>query len=180
MDGEVDDPSRVEYEKGLLVRWAKGDRFAGQEFLSLLLPGIIGLCRRILGREQDAEDAAQETFARLCGEVRRGEPLRNVRKWAATVAMNLCIDTRRRQSREIAVENAAEIPGREEALEAMDADLVLRRMAELPERYRAVLDLRFALGLHPRDIAEVLRIEDGTARVLLHNALAALRKKVIG
>lgn len=179
-DGEVDDAGQAEKEGSLLVRWTHGDRAAGQEFVGVLLPGIYGLCRRILGCDPDAEDAAQETFARLCAGVRREEPIKDVRKWAATVAMNVCFDIRRRRGREVPVEDVPEVPGHEAPLESQDAELVLRRMAELPERYRMALDLRFAVGLKPREIAEVLGIEGGTARVLLHNALSALRKKVLG
>lgn len=83
-------------ERALLGAGAAGDRAAGEALLARMLPGIFGLCRRILGREDAAQDAAQETSARLCAQVRSGEEIRDVRKWAATVAMNLCFDERRR------------------------------------------------------------------------------------
>jgi RNA polymerase sigma-70 factor (ECF subfamily) len=177
--GLVADLPETESEKGLLARWAAGDRAAGEALLERLLPGIYGLCVRILRRPADAEEAAQETFARLCERVRRGERLEEVRKWAATVAMNLCFDRRRLRT----LESPAD-PGREPQtavppLDRADLDLVRERLEELPERYRVVLHHHFVMGFKPREIAEILGLESGTARVLLHRALAALRKKVL-
>ncbi len=63
-------------ERALLGAGAAGDRAAGEALLARMLPGIFGLCRRILGREDAAQDAAQETSARLCAQVRRGDPRR--------------------------------------------------------------------------------------------------------
>ncbi|MBI2901067.1 MAG: sigma-70 family RNA polymerase sigma factor [Planctomycetes bacterium] len=163
-------------DDGILARaWATGDRAAGEALLRRMLPGIYGLCLRIVGNDFDAQDAAQETFARLCREVRAGPELRDVRKWAATVAMNLCFDLRRERLRDLPAEPAVDAP---EPLPAADRETLHRAIGELPERYRLVLQYHFMLDLKPRQIAEILGLEDGTARVLLHRAVAALRKKV--
>lgn len=162
----------------LLAEWAAGSRAAGEALLGLLLPGVYGLCRRILGTEVDAEEAAQETFARLCTAVRRGEKLEDLRKWVATVAMNLCFDMRRRRSREIPVEPGNEVAEESEPLWGVDREKLARSIETLPDRYRAVLYHRFVLDLKPREIAEVMGLEEGTARVLLHRALSALRRRM--
>lgn len=160
----------------LLEQWARGDRAAGERLLGLLLPGIYALALRMLGREADAEDVAQETFARLCAQVRKGTPVRDVRKWVATVAMNLCIDAKRRQGRQFAVEH---VDGEyHEPMDTVEPEALRRYIGELPERYQAVLHYRFVLNMKPADIAKALDLEDGAARVLLHRALAALRRKV--
>ena len=166
-----------EDDQVLLARWAGGDRAAGEALLDRLLPGIYGLCRRILRSEADAEEAAQETFARLCAEVRGRGKLLEVRRWAATVAMNLCFDRRRRNAREILADppEPAEAPA--EPLHPADLEKVREHLNSLPERYRLALHYHFAIGLKPREWAEAMGLEDGTARVLLHRAIAALRKK---
>jgi RNA polymerase sigma-70 factor (ECF subfamily) len=167
-------------ETALALRWIAGNPAAGEALLSLLLPGIYGLCQRILRHPSDAEDAAQETFARLCREVRQGTSIENVRKWTATVAMNLCFDRRRQRAREILSEppDAAAPEPEQEPLETVDLDQLRAGIDSLPERYRLVLHYQFVLKLKPQEIAEVMGIEPGTARVLLHRALSALRKKV--
>ena len=166
-------------EKALLIEWAGGGRAAGEALLGLLLPGIHGLCLRILRHAPDAEEAAQETFARLCAKVADGEILEDVRTWAATVAMNLCFDRRRRLAKERPVESVEDFAmAAPEPLGEADLEALKLRMEELPERYRLVLHCAYVLDLKPRQIARAMGLEDGAARVLLHRALAALRKKV--
>ena len=168
-----------EREKALLTEWAGGNRAAGEALLGLLLPGIHGLCLRILRSGPDAEEAAQETFVRLCARVANGEPLEDVRPWAATVAMNLCFDLRRRRGKESLLESVAEFAATSpEPIESADLEAMRTRFEELPERYRLVLHYSFVLDLKPREIAKLMGLEDGAARVLLHRALEALRKKV--
>lgn len=157
----------------LLRAWADGDPRAGETLLQRLLPGIYGLCLRILRSEADAQDAAQETMARLV-QARNG--VHDVRKWAATVAMNLCMDVKRRRAREIPEE--LEISTVPEPLPSVEPERLRQAMRDLPERYQAVLHMHFVLDLKPRDIAEAMNLEPGTARVLLHRALAALRRKL--
>lgn len=133
---------------------------------------------RILKNPSDAEEAAQETFARLCSQVREGQELHHARKWAATVAMNLCFDRRRERARETPVDLELECGTAEGRLDSLGLEVLRQRIEDLPERYQLVLHYGFAMGLKPREIAQVMGIEDGAARVLLHRALAALRRKV--
>src|SRR2546428_1376019 len=148
MLGPVEEPGKSEREKALLGNWARGDRASGEALLELLLPGIYGLCMRILKNPSDAEEAAQETFARLCSEVRDAEEVRHVRKWAVTVAMNLCFDKRRGRSKETLVDPATESPVAEETLDSGDLELLRERLEELPERYQLVLHYGFVMDLN--------------------------------
>lgn len=166
----------VDLESHLLKAWADGDAGAGDALLRRLLPGIYGLCLRILKSDADAQDASQETMARLCAGVRNGDGIRNVKKWAATVAMNLCFDARRKKTLEILEE--PEAPVESEPLPSVDPARMREAMRKLPERYQAVLHCHFVLGLKPRDFAPSFDLEPGTARVLLHRALAALRRNL--
>ena len=175
----VDEIAGGEHEKALLAQWAGGSRAAGETLLGLLLPGIHGLCLRILRRPADAEEAAQETFARLCARVSAGELLEDVRTWTATVAMNLCFDKRRQRGRESLGEPALEgIGSPANLVDSAELEVLRSRLDELPERYQLVLHYSFVLDLKPREIASVMGLQDGAARVLLHRALEALRRKV--
>lgn len=141
-----------------------------------MLPGIHGLCFRILGRDADAQDAAQETFARMCAEVRKGTEIRDVKKWAVTVAMNRAIDMKRVRGREVELEpELAPAAETAEPVDGLEIELLRKWMGKLPERYRVVLHHHFYMDMKPQEIAEVMGLEPGTARVLLHRAIAALR-----
>ena len=56
-----------------------------------------------------------------------------------------------------------------------DAELLERRIAELPELQRAVVILRTYDGLSYREIAEVLGTTETSARVSYHHAITKLR-----
>ena len=172
------EPSGAESERALLSEWARGNRSAGETLLQILLPGLSGHCLRILKREADAEEAAQETLARLCARVGKGGELEDVRKWVATVAMNLCFDRRRLRAREVMLEPGSETATGAQPLDDVDVELLRRRIRELPDRYQIVLHHHFVLDFKPRQIAEALGLADGATRMLLHRAIAALRQKV--
>ena len=57
------------------------DRFKGQVF---------GLCYRMLGQRQDAEDAAQETFVRVLKNLHRWDQARDFEPWLLAIAGNRC------------------------------------------------------------------------------------------
>src|SRR5207253_3793966 len=57
------------------------ERFQGQVF---------GLCLRMLGQRQDAEDAAQETFVRVLKNLHRWDPERDFEPWLLAIAGNRC------------------------------------------------------------------------------------------
>lgn len=160
----------------LLDAWGSGSRGAGEDLLLRLLPGVYGLCYRLLRRSVDAQDATQETLTRLCDQVSRGARIRNVRSWIATVAMNHCIDLRRRPI-------AEPLQGAEceefDTLARADAREIAARIPELPERYQMVLHLHFELDLAPHEIGAGMGLDGGTARVLLHRAISALRRQVM-
>jgi RNA polymerase sigma factor (sigma-70 family) len=61
---------------------------------------------------------------------------------------------------------------------AADADSGLALLAELPERQRAVLFLRYYAELDYRTIAEVLDMQVGTVGSTANAALAVLRRKM--
>lgn len=165
-------------DEALLYQWVKGDRPAGEVLIARLLSGIYGLCLGILDRQADAEDVVQEAFARLLAQTRREKPVRDVRKWISTVAMNLCFDVRRRRGREISRVPEAEASYEVAPLKSADSEALGHAIGTLPERYRAALHLRYVLGLKPGEVAEAMGMDSGTAYVLLHRALSALRKKV--
>src|SRR5437763_14658632 len=67
------------------------ERFQGQVF---------GLCYRMLGQRQDAEDAAQETFVRVLKNLHRWDSTRDFLPWLLAIAGNRCrtaLSSRRRR-----------------------------------------------------------------------------------
>lgn len=149
---------------------------------------VLGVCRRVLRHEQDAEDAFQATFlvfARDAAAVRRAGAIGN---WLYGVAHNVARKARATRSRRERKERAAAQHRRPDTPPAAADDLAEILDAELtalPGKYRAALVLCDLLGRTIQDAAAEVgcppktlgtRLQRG--RALLANRLA--RRGVAG
>jgi RNA polymerase sigma factor (sigma-70 family) len=142
-------------------------------------PMVLGVCRHILRREQDAEDAFQATFlvlARRAGAIRSAEALPN---WlygiAARLATRMKTAVRRRQTREVAlVDPPMSEPEPDAELE--DLGLVLHEeIGRLPDKYRIPFVLCYLDGKTNEEAAQQLGFPTGTVFSRLARARERLR-----
>ncbi len=149
-------------------------------------PRVLGLCRRILGPQGDAEDAAQDVFERgykQFGKYRTEEPFE---PWISTIARNLCIDRLRRRARFAAVfaDAGAEPPEAEDPMangvggliSAHTATAVCAAVDALPDRYRLPLVLAYYADASYDEIASSLDLQRNHVGVLLLRGKARLRE----
>jgi RNA polymerase sigma factor (sigma-70 family) len=143
---------------------------------------VWGVCVRILGHAQDAEDAFQATFlvlARKAGQVRWREDVGN---WLHAVAVRTALKARaesvRRQrwERQVSEWPAAEAvreSGAEEIRPVLDEEL-----SRLPEKYRAPFILHFLEGKTYAQAARALGWPEGTVATRLTRARELLRMRL--
>jgi RNA polymerase sigma factor (sigma-70 family) len=143
-------------------------------------PLVMGVCRRALAQEQDAEDAFQATFlvlARRADSIREGSSLAS---WLHRVAARLACQARRaagrrtRHERETARPVSSDAPPGEEELLGLDEEL-----QQLPEALRAPLLLCYLAGLTQQQAAHQLGWSFGTLRRRLEEARDRLRQRLI-
>jgi RNA polymerase sigma-70 factor (ECF subfamily) len=137
----------------------------------------------VLRQREDAEDVAQEAFAKA---YRRFASLRDpvrFRAWLVRVTWRLAIDrwraNRRRRMREEAARPAVQ-PESTEALvaETARATRLWASIDALPEKLRIVLVLSAIEGHGVRDVGELLGIPPGTVKSRLFLARKALAEKL--
>jgi RNA polymerase sigma factor (sigma-70 family) len=145
-------------------------------------PMVLRVCRRILGHDQDAEDAFQATFLVFS---RKAATLRDrdaVGPWlfgvAARVARKARVAGRRRATHEAHArprdESAdAPSPSLAEAQALLDEQLGL-----LPEAYRCVLVLCYVQGLTRDQVAERLRLSLAGVKKRLERGRSLLRTRL--
>lgn len=130
-----------------------------------------------------ADDIASETFIKLWSSP---EPVRfaTVKAYLLTIARNLWLMERRRQSRREALDQTFETlpdshPGILQSVEGKDElARVLAALQQFPESDRAALLMRAVEGLPYEEIAVALRMPPATVKVKVHRArvkLAQLR-----
>ena len=163
----------------LIVRAGAGDRAAWAALVDRYLASIVAYAWYMLGDRGEAEDIAQETFIRFMGKVASwdGEGAASLKTWLYRVAINLCID-RRRKVMPIPVESLPETPtgGAGEVDGRYDrARWVAEAVGRLPERQRAVLALVYYQGMSNGEAAEMLKLSVEAVESLLARARRALR-----
>jgi RNA polymerase sigma-70 factor (ECF subfamily) len=140
------------------------ERFRGQVF---------GLCYRMLGQRQDAEDAAQETFVRVLRNLHRWDQARDFEPWLLAIAGNRCRTAlaarKRRPVAELAVELVPDgAPDRRAAEQlAEEVHLALRH---LRDEYRQAFVLFHEHELSYAQIAEAMDVPLGTVKTWVHRA----------
>ena len=140
---------------------------------------IYNLAARIVGDPDDAADITQEVFLRAYAHpLQAGGDLRP-EPWLYKIAVNASYDHLRRRAAQPStpLDAVAEIPAtRDGFVDGEIARCVETCLAGLTPRYRTALVLKDLHGLTHAEIAEVMGIHQGAARVLLHRARGAFRR----
>jgi RNA polymerase sigma-70 factor, ECF subfamily len=184
---ELDTPA----ETSLARAAARGDRPAFARLVELHKRVVYGLCVRLLQDQEEARDAAQETFVRAWGAMATYDPAQPFAPWLLRIARNHCIDVIRRRlpaARRVELDAPppddgerpeladGSAPRADEALERAEAATTLGgAVAALPPNYREVIHLFHVEHMSYKEIASTMEIPIGTVMTWLHRARAKLR-----
>ncbi|MBY0521505.1 MAG: sigma-70 family RNA polymerase sigma factor [Sphingomonas sp.] len=166
-----------------LVRAGNEDRAALGELYSLTSAKLFGICLRICGERQAAEDVLQEVYLTIWKRSGGYEPGRSSPiTWLATIARNRAIDWRRAQGvrRTTPIEDAPPIA--DEALSAPDAMILDEDNARLhlcldalEERQRQAIRTAFFEGVTYAELAERQSVPVGTMKSWVRRGLMRLK-----
>lgn len=168
-------------DRALVEQHQQGDVAAFEDLYRRYYARLFRFCLRRTGNPHDAEEVAQEAFARAyrAMPVLRGE--RRFYPWLSVIASRLCIDSHRRLGR---TEPAADVdpgsvsdPDRLDV--AVDHELLVRAMGRLTPRHREVLHLREREGWSYQRIADHYDVSLGAVEGRLFRARQALRREFL-
>lgn len=138
-------------------------------------PAFLRVALAMLGDRERAHDAVQETFARAI-RARRGQRGGNVDAWLFAILANHCRDENRRAAPQpVADMSEGQSLGHVRNGHPEGWPELRDAVAELPERQRAAVFLRYYADLEYEAIADALGIERGTVAASLHAARTKLR-----
>jgi RNA polymerase sigma-70 factor, ECF subfamily len=169
-----------EDEGALLARVARGEEQAFRALVDRHLPSVLGIARRMLRDDAEAEDVSQEALLRLWRNAAGLELGANgVRPWLRRVVSNLCID-RARARRNVSVTDAvpeeSEPAGQLRHLAERElAGRVDTALKALPERQRLALTLFHYEGMSQIEVGRALDISDEAVESLLARARRTLK-----
>jgi RNA polymerase sigma-70 factor, ECF subfamily len=151
---------------------------------------VFRIAYSILRNHHDAEDTAQECFLRVWKHKDRLQDVQNAKTWLARIAWTTALD-KRRSSRAIVslsdeqsgTELAQSIPDLAVAADQQLASAQMQKMLErlivrLPEDLRSTLELSTVQELNSAEIAEVMKIPEGSVRTRLFRARKQLKEKL--
>lgn len=142
------------------------------------------LARHLLGDNEDARDAAQESLAKLCTRIRQFRGESQFATWFHRLVVNTCRDVAERQRVRRCEELEADLrpardgdPARAAALTELRAELA-ESLAGLPARQAEVLVLKDGFDLSFGEISSLRDMPVGTAKCYAHRARARLRARL--
>jgi RNA polymerase sigma factor (sigma-70 family) len=148
------------------------------EFETLMIehhPAVLRNACRLLGRMEDAKDAAQEVFLKLLRN--RSESPRQIEPWLYRVTVNVCNDyyRRRRRITELSTDWADSAPGPEGIMRTGQTQHILAAaLGRLTRREREAIVLRHIEGFSAAETAVILNLEVATVRSRTHSARTKL------
>jgi RNA polymerase sigma-70 factor (ECF subfamily) len=184
----------VNFVETRLAKLARGgDRLAFAELVDLYKDKLFHMAYRMLSQKQEAEDVVQETFLRVYANLDRYDENQKFSTWIYRIATNLCIDRLRKRKASYSLD--AEMPEGEGAdwysllpseQTTPETDLLLTETQEqirkaietLPEKYKAVVILRYLQDLSLQEISDVLQMPVTTIKTRVHRGREFLRRKL--
>jgi RNA polymerase sigma-70 factor (ECF subfamily) len=143
---------------------------------------VFGLCFRMLGHRQDAEDAAQETFVRVLRSLSRWDEQRAFDPWLLAIAGNRCrtaLAARKRRPAAATLEEAA-VADRSPDLQAAKqlAEEVSLALGQVRPEYREAFLLFHEHEMSYDQIAHSMERPLGTIKTWIRRARAELVKQL--
>ena len=152
---------------------------------------IFALCFGMLGREDDARDAAQETFIAAYRNIGNFRGEAKVSSWLHRIAVNQCLTTKRRartRSEEFLDEDGGEservfvAPAHRSPANATEASerliIVRQAVSSLPSDLRQVIVMKEFEEMTFQEISETLELPLSTVKSRVYTALRQLRMKL--
>jgi RNA polymerase sigma factor (sigma-70 family) len=144
-------------------------------------PMVLAVCRRVLRRQHDVEDAFQNIFlilARRAGTIKHHA---TIGPWLHRVALRVATKARRRRSEMPlldAIDRGFDPEHRVDSLAFSYGSLLREELNRLPESYRLPLLLCYFEGKSNREAADELSWPVGTVKGRLSRARQALRERL--
>ena len=171
----------------LVAHALTGEGEAFDELVRRHWPVAASLAYQRVRRWADAQDVAQDAFVLAFRKLAALRDPERFGGWLYQIVRRTCAEHVRRHKRRPmllvdepemlgeSVERAPESPTREQrdAAEAIQAAI-----AELPERYRKVVALRYGMGLSVKEICKILDLPFGTVVSHMYRANRLLRPRL--
>ncbi len=155
---------------------------------------IYGFCRQITGNREEGEDLYQDTFMKALELKKKIHMDQNPKSYLLSIAIRIWKNRRRKYAwrqritrcESITEEMTQDRSGEENAdgepertvLIWEEQELVKRSILSLEERYRIPVYLYYSAELSVKEIAQILKLPEGTVKSRLHKARVMVKERM--
>lgn len=169
----------------LVERARAGDTAARQALYEQYVGRVYRTVRGMLRSDADAEDVTQDAMLTILTSLARYTPRADTRfaAWATTIAVNTARRRFRRRRPDLtATGDLPEVAVEGDPLEVLDRArqrrALLIALAELPERERAIVSLRYGAELNATEVGAIAGVEPATVRKILERVRTRLGERI--
>jgi RNA polymerase sigma-70 factor, ECF subfamily len=163
------------YDTILVHKILKGDRSAGERFVTANYAPIYRFLRGLTGNGDAAQDLAQQTFASAWPALGSYQGRSSLATWLHKIAYHEYTRWLRSRRDDAPLDEAAEVADLR-AARGLDSLVVSRAMALLPAEQREAFVLFYMQEFSVAEVAELLEVPAGTVKSRLFTARRRMRE----
>ncbi len=188
-DHDTESPGAPETIETLIQRCLKGDQLAWEAIVRQYRRKVFNVAYKFVGRHDEAEDLTQDIFLKIFKSLNTFDARANFQTWLISVSRNLCIDHYRSVRKERETINrdvdASELmpiargQSQMAMLEQRDrVELLREALSALPKTLRTAVLMRDIQELSYHEIAEKLRLPEGTVKSRINRGRSELARQI--
>lgn len=167
----------------LIEGCVKQERRAQKQLYEQYQGKLMAVCMRYSNNYEDARDILHEGFVKIYKKIGTYKPTHSLDSWMKRIMINTAIDHYRKNKKhrnQVDVSTAYYLHDEDSdaALKNLSANEILALIQQLTPAYRAVFSLYVVEEYNHREIAEMLKISEGTSKSNLAKARARLRELI--
>lgn len=171
----------TDIDPAIPLRARDGDAEAFAELVEFFHVRCLRYARYMLGEEEDAEEAVQDTFVRVYDHLGQFRPDARFEPWLFRILANRCRTVRERRRRRESLVTTGELPAVAAEPPAISQDLleeVEAALEELPTEQREAFLLRHVEDLSYEDMAVITGVRLSALRMRVKRACDTLRTRL--
>ncbi|HEY0108868.1 MAG TPA: RNA polymerase sigma factor [Fibrella sp.] len=168
-------------ESQLVVALQRGEARAQKVTYERYATKMMAVCIRYVANQDDAEDVLIEAFMRVFERISQFRNEGSFEGWIRRIMVTEALMFLRKNKslrQEVPLESITTEPDYQWADEHLQADDLLKLVAQLPDGYRTIFNLYAIEGYNHAEIASLTGISEGTSKSQLSRARALLQQKI--
>jgi len=170
-------------EMDLLIRGClDGKRSAQKQFYEYFAPKMLGVCLRYADDVEMAEDFLQEGFIKVFTNLKSYRSEGSIDGWVRRIMVNAALEILRKNDvlkHSVDIETAYSVSDDfPDAFKQLTTSELLKHIQSLPAGFRTVFNLFAIEGYSHQEIAEMLKISEGTSKSQYARAKVWLQKRI--